>query len=89
MRCSASKRAAVTAAWLRRETSDYYHGLLGGLLRMRSTYGGISPLSTSRCPHPVSRITGAEGRVAFTALATAYPSTCGIPRSVITTSKRS
>jgi hypothetical protein len=28
MRCSASKRAAVTAAWLRRETSDYYHGLL-------------------------------------------------------------
>ena len=34
----------------------------GGLLSTRSTHGGISPSATSRCPQPVSRITGVAGR---------------------------
>src|SRR6185312_9075140 len=56
----------------------------GGLFSTRLTSGGMSFSATSRCPQPVSMITGVIGEAALTAAATRRPSTCGIPRSVIT-----
>ena len=47
----------------------------GGLASTRSTCAGRSPSACSRCPQPVSRMTGASGAMDFTAFATWRPST--------------
>src|SRR5688572_21783450 len=58
---------------------------LGGLLITIDTPGGISPEATSRWPQPVSMMTAVPGAAALMAAATERPSTCGMPRSVMTT----
>src|SRR3569833_1772528 len=59
----------------------------GGLLSTRSTCCGMSPSVFNRWPQPVSIITGVDAAACLMAVATRRPSTFGMPKSVITTSK--
>ena len=59
----------------------------GGLLSIRSTWGGIASCACRVSPHPVSRMTGVCADTALIDSATLRPLTSGMPRSVMTTEK--
>lgn len=57
-----------------------------GLPSKWSTPAGRTASSCMRRPHPVNMITGVLVDMSFTPVATAFPSTRGMPRSVMTAS---